>query len=108
MLCCRRLVADSPARPRDLAIDLLRGYFMSVVVVDHLRFRENLLYALTGHMQLWVTAAEGFVLVSGFLVGRRRGGEARRFGLAGPARLLLRRSLILALWNVLVTLVLGA
>jgi hypothetical protein len=91
---------------RDGALDLLRGYFLFMIVVNHLRFKENLLYALTGRQLLFVTAAEGFILVSGFLVGKVRGGEARTAGLGAATRRLLRRAETLALWSALLTLLL--
>ena len=60
-------------RSRDLALDLLRGYFLVVIMIDHLRYAVNPLYLVSGRQSLWVTAAEGFVLISGFLVGMLRG-----------------------------------
>lgn len=54
---------------RILALDLLRGYFLCVIAVDHLYRFPSLLDALTGQGKLWVSAAEGFFLISGLLVG---------------------------------------
>lgn len=88
---------------RDLALDLMRGYFLFVIVVDHMRFVVNPLYYLTGKMSLWVSAAEGFVLLSGFLVGKLRGNQARTRGLAAASRHLLRRAGTLALWCAILT-----
>lgn len=92
-------------RSRDLALDLLRGYFLVVIMIDHLRFRVNPLYVVSGKQSLWVTAAEGFVLISGFLVGLLRGDEARAVGWATAARHTWRRAAILALWSALLTIV---
>ena len=64
-------MSDRPQR--DLALDMLRGYFLVIIMVDHLRYAVNPLYYLSGRQALWVTAAEGFVLVSGYLVGKLRG-----------------------------------
>ena len=91
------------ARTRDLALDLLRGYFLVVIMIDHLRYAVNPLYLLSGHQSLWVTAAEGFVGISGFLVGMLRGDEARAAGLATASRHVLRRAGVLALWCALLT-----
>jgi hypothetical protein len=88
---------------RDVALDLLRGYFLFVILVDHLRFAENPLYLVTGRQALWVTAAEGFVLVSGFLVGKLRGGQARDAGLPAATWHLVRRAAVLWLWCALLT-----
>jgi hypothetical protein len=90
-------------RQRDLALDLLRGYFLFIILVDHLRYAVNPLYFLSGRQSLWVTAAEGFVLVSGFLVGKLRGAEARALGLGVAARHVLRRAAVLALWCAMLT-----
>ncbi|HEU4733734.1 MAG TPA: OpgC domain-containing protein [Kofleriaceae bacterium] len=93
----------TPRRTRDLALDLLRGYFLVIIIIDHLRYATNPLYVLSGRKSLWVTAAEGFVLISGFLVGMLRGDQARREGLAAASRHLLRRAAVLALWCALLT-----
>jgi len=93
----------TPRRSRDLALDLLRGYFLVVIMIDHLRYAANPLYLVSGHQSLWVTAAEGFVLISGFLVGMLRGDEARSAGLAAATRHLLRRAGVLALAGAILT-----
>jgi len=95
-------------RSRDLALDLLRGYFLVVIMIDHLRFKVNPLYLISGKQSLWVTAAEGFVLISGFLVGMLRGDEARSAGWATAARHIWRRAAVLALWSALLTIVFRA
>jgi hypothetical protein len=88
---------------RDLALDLLRGYFLFIILVDHLRYAVNPLYYLSGKQSLWVTAAEGFVLVSGFLVGKLRGDQARAQGLGAASRHLVRRAAVLWLWCAILT-----
>jgi hypothetical protein len=95
--------AVTPRPSRDLALDLLRGYFLVVIMIDHLRFATNPLYLVSGHQALWITAAEGFVVISGFLVGMLRGDEARTAGLGPASRHLLRRAGVLALWCALLT-----
>src|SRR5262245_56218398 len=66
------LVALKPASPtprqRDRALDLLRGYLLCVILVDHIHWFPSLFEPLTGCGQLWASAAEGFLLISGFLV----------------------------------------
>jgi len=96
--------AAAPIRGhRDLALDLLRGYFLVVIMIDHLRYAANPLYLVSGHKSLWVTAAEGFVLISGLLVGMLRGDQARTAGWAAASRHLVRRAGVLALWCALLT-----
>src|SRR5262249_53446279 len=90
-------------RSRDLALDLLRGYCLVVIMIDHLRYAVNPLYLVSGRQALWVTAAEGFVLISGFLVGALRGDEARTVGWGAASRHVVRRAGVLALWCALLT-----
>ena len=95
--------AAPPRGHRDLALDLLRGYFLVVIMIDHLRYATNPLYLLSGRKSLWVTAAEGFVLISGLLVGMLRGDQARTAGWGTAARHLMRRAGVLAMWCALLT-----
>lgn len=53
---------------RDLRLDLLRGFCVFVMVVDHIA-GPSLLYRLTGGNDFFVSAAEGFVFISGLLLG---------------------------------------
>lgn len=56
-------------RERILALDLLRGLFLLVIIVDHLSLFPNLFEIFSGRGHLWSSAAEGFFLISGTLVG---------------------------------------
>ncbi len=53
---------------RDLRIDLLRGYFVVAMIVDHVR-GQSPLYLLTGGNRFYASAAEGFILTSGLVTG---------------------------------------
>lgn len=57
------------AKERILTLDLLRGYFLLVIIIDHLFRFPSLFELVTGRGQLWVSAAEGFFIISGLLVG---------------------------------------
>ncbi len=60
---------------RILAFDLMRGFFLLVIMVDHIELYPNGLDVFTGKGRLWVSAAEGFFFMSGLLIGmiyRRR------------------------------------
>jgi len=57
------------AGKRDVRIDLLRGFCIFVMVVDHIGGETSWLYAFTGGNRFIVSAAEGFVLLSGFSLG---------------------------------------
>ncbi len=53
---------------RDLRIDLLRGFFVVAMIVDHVR-GQSPLYLLTGGNRFYTSAAEGFILTSGLVAG---------------------------------------
>jgi hypothetical protein len=56
------------ATPRDLRLDFLRGFCLFVMIVDHIAGSSWLRW-LTGGNSFYVSAAEGFVFISGLLVG---------------------------------------
>lgn len=59
--------------PRILTFDLLRGWFLVIIILDHLSYFPNGFSFITGDSRLFVTAAEGFFLVSGIVLGIVRG-----------------------------------
>lgn len=54
---------------RDLRLDLLRGYCVAIMTIDHIGLFPAWTLALTGGGRLWVTAAEGFILIAGVVFG---------------------------------------
>jgi hypothetical protein len=82
---------------RDSRFDVLRGWCVAALVVDHIGGWSPL-FLLTGGGAFYVTAAEGFVCISGFLVGAvyRRLDEDRGSG-AVWRRALARALLLYAL-----------
>lgn len=80
--------------PRDLRLDVLRGFFGLVMVIDHLG-GASFLYPITGGNRFLVSAAEGFIFLSGLLVGLVFGPRILRDGLATVQMHLLRRALTL-------------
>lgn len=69
---------------RDLRLDLLRGFAVLVMVVDHLG-GASWLYLITGNNTFFTSGAEAFVVISGIVVGIVYGGIARRDGLRAAA-----------------------
>ena len=57
------------ANKRDLRVDLLRGFCIFAMVVDHFG-GDSWLYGLTGGNRFYVSAAEGFIFISGFIMGQ--------------------------------------
>jgi hypothetical protein len=57
------------AKKRILAFDILRGFFLVVILVNHIELYPNFFDLFTGRGRLLVSAAEGFFFMSGLLVG---------------------------------------
>ncbi len=57
------------AERRDLRWDFLRGFCVFAMVIDHLG-GDSWLYAITGGNRFYVSAAEGFIFISGFVMGQ--------------------------------------
>jgi hypothetical protein len=54
---------------RILTFDLLRGFFLLIIMIDHVELYPNGWDFITGKGRLWVSAAEGFFFMSGLLIG---------------------------------------
>lgn len=100
---------------RDLRIDLLRGFCIFVMTVDHVGGETSWLYALTGGNGLIVSAAEGFVLLSGMSMGmvhhitiRNRGMRAMFEKVFGRVWLLYAATVLLTLTFAAVSTAVGA
>ncbi|MCA9339710.1 MAG: OpgC domain-containing protein [Candidatus Saccharibacteria bacterium] len=93
---------------RIFALDYLRGFFISVIIVDHLWRWPNLFQFATGRGELWVSAAEGFIIISGLLVGYVHGYKKRTQPLAPLSWKLIKRGIMLYVWMWITTLALVA
>lgn len=82
-------------------LDQLRGFFIIVIIVDHLSRWPSLLGIFTGKALLWVTAAEGFVSISGLLVGYIRGYKNRDLPFKEVSVKLLKRAGLLYTWSLI-------
>lgn len=58
---------------RLLTFDLLRGYFLLAIILNHLYWYPNGFDWVAARGELFVTAAEGFFLISGIILGIVRG-----------------------------------
>jgi len=88
---------------RDLRIDLLRGYFVLAMVVDHVRGASPLWF-LTGGNRFYVSAAEGFILTSGLVAGLVYHHLIERDGIGPALRKVLSRAGTLYLLTIGLTL----
>ena len=91
------------ARGRDLRLDLLRGYFVFAMVIDHV-CGSSPLQLLSGGNQFFTSAAEGFVLTSGLVAGLVYGRLVQRDGLARSLMKMLNRAAKLYLLTISLTL----
>ncbi len=69
---------------RDLRIDFLRGFAVLAMVADHLGGEPSWLHTITGGNQFLFSAAEGFVFISGLVMGIVYAGIIAKQGV-GPA-----------------------
>jgi enterochelin esterase-like enzyme len=90
-------------RGRDLRIDFLRGLCVIAMMVDHIA-GASWLYAITGGNRFYISAAEGFIFVSGLVAGRAYTRFIERDGLSYGLNRVLKRAAQLYLLAVTLTL----
>jgi hypothetical protein len=95
------------ANKRDLRVDLLRGFCIFAMVVDHFG-GDSWLYAITGGNRFYVSAAEGFIFISGFIMGQAYRAKRDRSGLPAAMGDALRRARTLYIATVAMTLIFSA
>jgi hypothetical protein len=88
---------------RDLRIDLLRGYAMLAIVIDHVGGEQSWLYSITGGNAFLTSAAEGFIFMSGLVTGIVYAGAAAK-GLGNALVKVLLRARRLYVFTVCLTL----
>jgi len=86
-------------------LDLLRGTFILTIIIDHLQRWPSPLMFATGQGRLWASAAEGFFIISGLLIGYIRGYRSREQPLKTVSQKLIKRAAMLYIWSVIVTIV---
>lgn len=72
-----------------------------MIIIDHLSRWPSLFALITSKALLWVTAAEGFVAISGLLVGYIRGYKNRELPFKKVALTLIRRGVLLYIWSLI-------
>ena len=82
---------EEAASRRDLRVDFLRGFCIFAMVVDHFG-GDSWLYALTGGNRFYVSAAEGFIFISGFVMGQAYRSKRDRSGLTAAMTDALKRA----------------
>lgn len=94
-----------PKSKRLITLDYLRGFFITVIIVDHLSRWPSIFALISGKALLWVTAAEGFVAISGLLVGYVRGFKNQALSMKEVSGKMLRRAALLYLWSIIGSLI---
>lgn len=90
-----KLMSKTAKKSRFVTLDVLRGYFMLVIIVDHLNRFPSWFAWITGQGRLWISAGEGFFIISGLLVGYTRGFKKRNASMRHVTGLLYKRAAIL-------------
>lgn len=93
---------------RDLRFDLLRGLAVIAMITDHIGGQESWLYTLTGGNRFWTSAAEGFIFISGLVMGIVYPAVIARDGVGAAVRKAMRRAGTLYLLTVTLTLTTAA
>jgi hypothetical protein len=86
-----------------MRLDLLRGFCVVVMVADHIGGERSWVYVVTGGNRFFTSAAEGFVLISGIVMGTVYMNVIRREGMNAMLRKILKRAGFLYLLTVSLT-----
>lgn len=92
-------------RVRLTTFDLLRGYFMVAIILNHLQWYPNGLDWVAARGSLYVTAAEGFFLISGIILGIVRVRKLITEPLKKSVALLLKRGFQLYVASIVLMLI---
>ena len=82
----------------------MRGYFLVVILLNHLQYYPSPLAGISGEGLLYVSTAEGFFAVSGIVLGIIRGRKLIEAPFKKAAALLWKRSFQLYLTSIVLTL----
>ena len=94
---------STSGKRRIFELDLLRGLFIVIILIDHLQFWPSPLRYITGEGRLWASAAEGFFLISGLLIGYIRAYKGSRIPLVVLSKKLASRAGMLYIWGIGIT-----
>jgi len=88
-----------------MRLDLLRGFCVVVMVADHIGGERSWMYILTGGNRFFTSAAEGFVLISGIVMGTVYANVIRREGMNAMLKKVMKRAGLLYVLTVSLTIV---
>jgi hypothetical protein len=87
-----------------MTFDLLRGYFLCGILLNHLQYYPSGLDIFSGRGILYASSAEGFFVLSGIVLGIVRGRKLLNQPFKVGAKLLLKRALQLYIASVVLVL----
>ena len=88
---------------RNKVLDLLRGHYLVAILIDHFHLYPSPFQYYNGKGDLWVSAATGFVFLSGMLLGMVHFPKIESKGMSYVARRLVTRGIKLHLIGVFLT-----
>ena len=83
---------STPKIPRVVTFDIMRGFFLIAIVINHIYFFPNMLDWLGMRGQLMVSTAEGFFFLSGLVLGLVRGAKLVSEPFKKVTKLVLKRT----------------
>ena len=83
----------TPRVERIRTFDLMRGLFLIIILLNHLSYYPSGLDIITGRSMMYVSAAEGFFLISGIVLGLVRGRKLLDQPFKKSTKLILKRGL---------------
>lgn len=98
-------VVKSPTKipiPRIVTFDIMRGFFLIAIIIDHLYFFPNFLDWWGMRGALLVTTAEGFFLISGVVLGIVRGAKLIDTPFKKVTQIVLNRAWTLYLTHIVI------
>lgn len=90
---------------RIMTLDLLRGYFLFVIILNHLHYYPSGLEWITGGSILYTSTAEGFFLISGIVLGIVRGRKLLDTPFKFAASLLAKRGVQLYVTSIILVII---
>jgi hypothetical protein len=88
---------------RIFTFDIMRGYFLAVILFNHLQYYPSGLEIFTGRGMLYASTAEGFFAVSGIVLGIIRGRKLLQAPFKKAASMLVKRGSQLYLTSIALT-----
>jgi hypothetical protein len=89
---------------RDIRLDFLRGLCLFIIIANHIGYYPAFTQFITGGGYFLISAAEGFIFISGLVLGLVYGPRIIKEGLQVSTTKILHRAWTLYLWNIIIAL----